>query len=552
MLATGAVYAGPVATDLIIHGGTIYTVDGNRPVVEAVVVAGDRIAYAGSLEHAREMVGPATRAIDLNGKTMIPGFIESHGHLMALGYSLMELNLSTVNNYGEIVALVKAAVAEARPGEWIIGNGWHQDKWSSGPARLVKGFQTHEALSAVSPDNPVLLNHASHHAVQVNAKAMELAGIYANTEIEGGEIIRGHDGKPTGILTENAMQLAFDARSATTAGANQQALGLALAELARNGITSFQDAGANALEIDTYRALLTQDKLTVRLWVMLAGWDTPLINEWMARGPEIDHGPGFLTVRAIKLVADGALGSRGAWLLAPYSDRPGHYGGPRIPMDAVLSMGRRALDRGFQMCVHAIGDRTNREVLDQFEILFKGKHSDARFRIEHAQHLNEADIPRFAQLGVIASMQGIHLSSDRPWAIDRLGLERIEEGMYVWRKLLNAGATITNGTDVPVEPVNPIASFYALVTRKTLVGTPDGGYEPSQKLTRMEALTAYTRDAAYGAFEEDIKGSIEPGKLADFTILSGDPVTVPENALLSLRVEQTIVGGKTVYTRQAP
>ena len=537
------------ADELLVTNGTIYTMDPAHPTVEAVVVSADRIAFAGDLAAAREQAGERARLLDLGGKTLIPGFIESHGHLMALGYSLAELNLTHAQSYAEIVDMVRAAASHMRPGEWIIGNGWHQDKWSQPPEKIVKGFQTHEPLSAASPRNPVLLNHASGHAIQVNAMAMKLAGITRDTGVTGGEVIRADDGEATGILTENAMQLVQDVLPARTPESNRKALARALGELARNGITSFEDAGASRADIETYRALIAGGPPSVRLWVMLAGWEPDLIEEWLARGPEIDHDPNLLTIRAIKLIADGALGSRGAWMLEPYSDRPGHYGSPLIPMQRVLDMSRKALSRGFQMCVHAIGDRTNREVLDQFETAFGGRHSDARFRIEHAQHLDHEDIPRFGQLGVIASMQGIHLSSDRPWAIDRLGMARIEEGTYVWRKLLDAGAIIANGTDVPVEPVNPIASFYALVTRKTLAGTPEGGYEPSQKLTRAEALRAYTRDAAYAAFEEDIKGSIEPGKLADFTVLSGDLMTVPEDQLLALRVERTIVGGRTVFDR---
>ena len=490
------------------------------------------------------------KMLDLAGKTMIPGFIESHGHIMSFGYSLKELDLSGAATYSDMVAQVAAAVATAQPGEWIIGNGWHQSKWVTPPPVEVKGFQTHGLLTEASPDNPVLLNHASGHAVMVNARAMQAAGIDANTVVpEGGEIIKDANGEPTGILTENAMDLAYRALPVKTAADNQQALALALNELARNGITSFQDAGSVQADLDAYRALLAAGKLTSRLWVMLAGWDEALLAEWLKKGPEIDADHDFLTIRAIKLVADGALGSRGAWLLAPYSDRPDWSGSANIPMETVLTVAREALQSGFQLCVHAIGDRANREVLDQFETAFHGQHSDARFRIEHAQHLSAQDIARFAQLGVIASMQGIHLSSDRPWAIDRLGIERIEEGTYVWRKLLDSGAIIINGTDVPVEPVNPIASFYALVTRKTLAGLPEGGYEPSQKLTRLEALRAYTLNAAYGAFEENVKGSIEAGKLADFTILSGDIMTVPENELLAVQIEQTIVGGNTIYLR---
>ena len=536
--------------ELMIFGGPIHTMANGQPEVEAVVVADGRILFAGSREDAQAWTGSNTRMLDLAGKTMIPGFIESHGHIMSFGYSLKELDLSGAATYSDMVSQVAAAVATAQPGEWIIGNGWHQSKWVTPPPVEVKGFQTHGLLSEVSPDNPVLLNHASGHAVMVNARAMQVAGIDANTVVpEGGEVIKDANGEPTGILTENAMDLAYRVVPPHTAAQHQAALSLALTELARNGITSFQDAGSVQADLDAYRALYAQGKLSSRLWVMLAGWDEALLAEWLKKGPEIDADHDFLTIRAIKLVADGALGSRGAWLLKPYSDRPDWSGSASIPMETVLTVAREALQAGFQLCVHAIGDRTNREVLDQFETAFHGQHSDARFRIEHAQHLSAQDIARFAQLGVIASMQGIHLSSDRPWAIDRLGIERIEEGTYVWRKLLDSGAIIINGTDVPVEPVNPIASFYALVTRKTLAGLPENGYEPSQKLTRPEALSAYTLNAAYGAFEENIKGSIEAGKLADFTILSGDIMTVPESELLDVQIEQTIVGGNTTYQR---
>jgi hypothetical protein len=536
--------------ELMIFGGPIHTVTTARPEVEAVVVANGRILFAGSRHDAQEWTDSNTRMLDLAGKTMIPGFIESHGHIMGFGYSLRELDLSGATTYNDIVEQVAAAVAVAEPGEWIIGNGWHQSKWSAPPPVEVKGFQTHGLLSEVSPDNPVLLNHASGHALMVNARAMQLDGINADTVVpEGGEIIKDANGEPTGILSENAMDLGYRALPAKTAADNQEALSLALQELARNGITSFQDAGSVQADLDAYRALYAAGKLTSRLWIMLAGWDEALLAEWLKKGPEIDADKYFLTIRAIKLVADGALGSRGAWLLEPYSDRPDWSGSANIPMEMVLTVAREALQSGFQLCVHAIGERANREVLDQLEIAFEGQHSDARFRIEHAQHLSEQDIPRFAQLGVIASMQGIHLSSDRPWAIDRLGIERIEEGTYVWRKLLDSGAILINGTDVPVEPVNPIASFYALVTRRTLAGLPENGYEPSQKLTRTEALKAYTLSAAYGAFEENLKGSIEAGKLADFTILSADIMTVPESELLGVQVEQTIVGGNSIFQR---
>jgi len=386
---------------------------------------------------------------------------------------------------------------------------------------MVRGFQTHHLLSQVSPDNPVYLTHASGHAGFANAKAMEIAGISRSTLFQGdGEIIKDEQGNPTGIFIEEATSL----------------------------ITQHIPK-----EIQLYKEFLKNNKLKVRLWVMLDGSDAELLQKWFEKGPEIGLGNHFLTIRAIKLYADGALGSRGAWLLEPYSDRPGHYGQAVTPMEKIYQVARQGLQYGFQVCVHAIGDRANREVLNQFERVFKElpeKANDHRFRIEHAQHISARDIPRFAQLGVIASMQGIHLSSDRPWAIHRLGKKRIEEGAYAWQKLLQSGAIIVNGTDVPVEPINPIACFYASVTRKTLDGYPPNGYEPDQKMTREQALRSYTLDAAYGAFEENLKGSIEVGKFADFTVFSQDIMTVPEDKLLETRIVYTIINGEIVY--QAP
>jgi predicted amidohydrolase YtcJ len=283
---------------------------------------------------------------------------------------------------------------------------------------------------------------------------------------------------------------------------------------------------------------------------MLTGTDQQLLNQYFASGPRINK---WLTVRSIKLYSDGALGSRGAWLLQPYSDRMDHYGQPNMIMDSVFTVARRALKAGLQVCTHAIGDRANREVLDRYEQAFKENPEaakDARFRIEHAQHLHPDDIGRFAELGVIPAMQAIHLSSDRPWAIDRLGEQRIIDGAYVWKKLLDSGAIIVNGSDVPVEPINPIASFYASVTRKTLAGQPDSGYEPEQVMSREQALHSYTIDAAYGAFQEKIKGSIETGKLADFTIFSKDIMTAPDEEILKTEVVMTIIGGKVVFEKK--
>lgn len=544
--------------DVVIQGGIIYTVNEEQPVVEAVVVVADTIAFAGSASGAQKWIGDGTEVIDLKGQTMTPGWIEGHGHIMGLGYNELNLDLMDVKSYEELVARVREAVAKAQPGQWIVGRGWHQDKWDTKPEKMVKGFQTHELLSEASPNNPVFLRHASGHAGFANAKAMQLAGVnqlskesLAENSEEGGEIVRDELGNPTGIFNERAQQLITRFIPEATAETDAQALDLAIKACLRNGITGFHDAGASRENIELFKQFRSEGKLNTRLYVMITGWDSPLIYEYFRKGPEIDSAH-LLTVRAVKLNCDGALGSRGAWLLEEYSDRKGFYGMATYPMDSVLKMAREGLKYGFQICAHAIGDRANKEILDRFEVALTENPApgDHRFRIEHAQHLHPSDIPRFARLGVVPAMQAIHLSSDRPWAIQRLGAKRIKEGAYMWQSLLRSGAKIVNGTDVPVEPINPIASFYASVTRKTLKGEPAEGFEPEEKMTRDQALRSYTLDAAFGAFEEKVKGSIEVGKLADFTVLSKDVMRVADEELLSTQVEMTIVGGKVLYQRQ--
>lgn len=544
--------------DLIIKGGTIYTVEEGNPTVEAVAVIGDKIVFAGDLKNLSKYEDENTQVIDLQGKTMTPGFIEGHGHFMGLGYSELNLDLTGVSSYEEMVEKVKEAVTKVQPGQWIVGRGWHQEKWTTKPAKMIKGFPTHQLLSSVSPDNPVFLRHASGHAGFANAKAMQLAGVnqlsvekLGKDLGEGGEIIIDELGNPTGLFNERASGLISQHIPETTEETEQQALELAIAASLRNGITSFHDAGVSRDNIELYRKFKTENKLNTRLFVMLTGFDSELIYEWFRKGPEIDS-TGLLTIRSIKLNCDGALGSRGAWLLEPYSDRPDFSGMATLSMDTVLKISREGLKFGFQICSHAIGDRANKEILDRYEIAFKEKPEvkDHRFRIEHAQHLSQNDIPRFGQLNVIPAMQAIHLSSDRPWAIDRLGEKRIKEGAYMWQSLLKSGAKIVNGTDVPVEPINPIASFFASVARQTLQGEPAGGYEPEEKMTRQQALKSYTIDAAYGAFEENSKGSIAPGKLADFTVFSKDIMTIADDQILSAEISMTIFGGKVLYKNE--
>ncbi len=546
-----------VPADLIIQGGTIYTANEKQPMVEAVAVKADTILFAGTLSEALAFQDDQTTMMDLKGATMTPGFIESHGHIMGVGYNEMNLDLMSVKSYDELVVKVKEAVDKAQPGEWIVGRGWHQDKWDAKPDRMVKGFQTHEKLSAVSPDNPVYLSHASGHAGFANAKAMKMAGVNqlsverVDVQVpEGGEIIRDKMGNPTGIFNERAQGLITKIIPANTLESNTRALELAMDACARNGLTGFHDAGASRDDIELFHQFRDIRKLKTRLYVMMTGRSSELVKEWYARGPEID--PRGVTVRAIKLNCDGALGSRGAWLLEPYSDRTDFSGMATYPMDSVLKRSRDGLKYGFQICSHAIGDRANREILDQYETAFKENpiNADHRYRIEHAQHLHPNDIPRFGKLGVIPAMQAVHLSSDRPWAIERLGEKRIKEGAYMWQSHLKSGERVINGTDEPVEPQTPIASFYASVTRKTLKGDPEGGFESEEKMTREQALRSYTLDAAYGAFEEKVKGSIEVGKLADFTIFSQNIMKVEEAELLKTEIVSTILGGKTVFEKK--
>lgn len=535
--------------DMAFTNAVVYTVEGPSTTAEALASRAGRIVYVGSSEGLASWIGPNTRVIDLAGKTVTPGFIESHAHLRGLGHSLQILQLASLNNYEAMVALVAAAVESTPKGEWILGRGWHQSKWDRVPSPQVKGFQTHHALSAVSPDNPVMLGHASGHAVFVNAKAMELAGITADTVFSGdGEIIKDEHGEPTGILNENAAYLVQKLVADLTMEQRKKQIERGMEESLRWGITSFHDAGVTSGDIEAMQALGREGRLTVRLYPMLSSADPALIEAFMQSGPMISAFDDYLTVRSIKVHADGALGSRGAWLHEDYLDRPGHRGMPTYPMDGVLQLAQRSLERGFQLNVHAIGDRTNTEVLDRFQAALDANPvSDHRFRIEHAQHLRESDIPRFAELGVIAAMQAIHMGSDRPWAIKRLGKERIEAGAYVWQKLLQSGARVINGTDAPVEPISPLASFYASVSRKTLAGEPDGGYEASQRMSRAQALRSYTLDAAFGEFGESVKGSLEVGKYTDLTVFDRDIMTIPENEILSAKIAMTVVGGVVRY-----
>jgi predicted amidohydrolase YtcJ len=546
------------SADLVLRNAKVVTLLPAVPVVQAIAIRGDRIMSIGSEAAVGAWTGPNTRVIDLHGMLVVPGFIEGHGHFTGVGEFRLGLDLREARTWEAIVAQVARAAKEAKPGEWIVGRGWHQSKWDRAPEPNIEGFPLHASLSAVSPDNPVLLSHASGHAAFVNRKAMEAAGIGRGTpNPSGGEVLKDKQGNPTGLLREAAEGLATRAYSEWQAKRSpeerraelRRIIDLATEECLSKGITSFEDAGSPLSTVDVFREMARNNELRLRLWVMLSGSDREL-------GPNLDRyrligeGANHLTVRAIKRYMDGALGSRGAWLLEPYADKPDSSGLNAEDPAEIRKTAELAMAHGYQLCVHAIGDRANRETLDLYEQAFRahpGK-TDLRWRIEHAQHLNAADIPRFGKLGVIAAMQGIHCTSDGPYVVQRLGARRAEEGAYVWQKLMKSGAVVANGTDAPVEDVSPLASFYASVTRKLKDGTL---FYPDQRMTREEALRSYTLNNAYAAFEEKLKGSLEPGKLADITVLSRDILTIPEDQIPATEVAYTIVGGKVVYERAA-
>jgi len=532
--------------DLVLMGGNVVTADDRVVDGTALAARGGRIIAVGTDAEIRHFVGDATEVVELAGRTAIPGFIEGHGHYTGVGRSTLQLNLMDVANWDEVVAMVQAAVAEAEPGELITGRGWHQEKWDRRPEPNVDGIPYHASLSAVSPDNPVLLTHASGHATFANGKALDLSGITrATRDPDGGEIVRDPQGNPIGAFRETASGLLGPARRNSAPVDPRRVILLAQEEAFSKGITSFQDAGSGFETVDLMKEMVDDGSLKIRMWIMLRA-----SNEQLAANLDayrmIGYGDDRLTVRAIKKSIDGALGSHGAWLLEPYDDLPTSSGLETTPVADIDETARLAAEHGFQLCVHAIGDRANRETLDLFERAFVA-HPDLqglRWRVEHAQHLNLDDIPRFAGLGVIASMQGIHATSDGPWVEPKLGAQRAEEGAYVWQKLMQSGAVVTNGTDAPVEDVDPLASYYATVSRMMINGMR---FYPDQRMSRMEALKSYTINSAYAAFEEDLKGSLTPGKVADITVLSGDILTMPEEDLPATRVEMTIVGGEIVY-----
>jgi hypothetical protein len=557
LLAAPGLRAQEAPADLVLRNGKIVTLDERQPVAQALAARGDRILAVGRDDDVAKLIGARTKVIDLKGRFAMPGFIEGHGHFTGLGQAKMVLDLRKARTWDDIVRQVEEAAQKAPAGEWILGRGWHQEKWAAKPEPHVQGYPVHTRLSQVTPRNPVLLTHASGHMSFANALAMRLAGVDAATRNPpGGEVLKDAEGNPTGVFRETAQGLisrahAQQARLRSAADRARDldtAIKLAQDECLAKGVTSFQDAGSSFETIDVFKRLAERGDLKVRLWVMVRAGNDELAQRL---GPYrmISAGDNHLTVRAIKRSIDGALGPHGAWLLEPYDDLRTSTGLNTSSVDSIRETARLALKHDYQLCVHAIGDRANRETLNLFEEAFRESPSprSRRWRVEHAQHLHPDDIPRFAKLGVIASMQGVHCTSDAVFVVPRLGLRRASEGAYVWQSLLQAGALIANGTDAPVEDVDPIACFYASVTRKLATGA---AFFPEQKMTRDQALRSYTAHAAYAAFEEDLKGTLAPGKLADVVVLSQDLLTVPDDKLLDTRVVTTIVGGKVRYQQE--
>lgn len=542
--------------DLVLRNGRVVTVDTAKPEGQAMAVTGGKVTFVGSNAEIARYVGPRTEVIDLAGALAIPGLIEGHGHFLGIGEGKLGLELMPTKSWDEIVAMVGEAAKKARPGQWIVGRGWHQEKWTKTPSPNVEGFPLHASLDAVSPNNPVILTHASGHASFANGLALKLSNVTKDTpNPNGGEILRDKDGNPTGLLRERASGLIRRGAGEPaptpeeSAARNRRVIELADQEVAAKGITSFHDAGTGFGTVDRYKAAIEQGALNTRMYVMVDGSPATLaanLDKYKMIGALDNH----LTVRSIKVHFDGALGSRGAWLLEPYADKPDSSGLNTAPVPDLEATAKLAIEHGYQLNTHAIGDKANRVSLDVYEAAFKNAGKDvaamkaARWRIEHAQHISAADIPRFGAMGVIASMQTVHCTSDALYVLARLGPKRAEEGAYVWQKLMKSGAIINNGTDAPVEDVDPIPNYYAAVTRKTATGMVFYG---DQKMTRMEALKSYTINNAIASFQEATLGSLTPGKLADITVLSKDITTVPDEDIKNAKVLYTIVGGKVVY-----
>ena len=546
--------SGPTA-DLVLMNGNVVTVDPDIPNTTAIAIAGDRIIGVGGDHVIGEFIGDATEVIDLNGQTAIPGFIEGHGHYTSFGGSLLILDFRYAKSFAEIVSMVAESAATTPAGEWIIGRGWHQDKWEEKEDVLVEGLPVHDSLSAATPDHPVMLIHTSGHGVFVNERAMRLVELDETTvPPEGGEIVRDEQGNATGMMREAAQDVF---RSAYSGHQGRRPAGVAEAELRRmitlageeslrHGITSFQDLGTTFAEVDVIKQMADEGALPVRLFMAFEE-DAADMRGRLDDYRMIGYGNNFLTVRTIgEKVLDGALGTHGGWLLEPYADLPRSSGLNVVPVAEIEESARLAIEHDYQMAIQGIGDRAYRELLDIYEAEFKRnpEKTDLRWRIEHAQVIHPDDVARTVELGVIPAVQGIFACSDGPWVEDRLGPERTKERGYIFNTLAEAGLVPTNGTDPPVDEISPIGSFHCSVTRQL----PDGSYfQPQEVYSRERALYSYTMGNAIAAFEEDEKGSLTPGKLADIAVLSQDLLTVSDDEMMNTEITMTIVGGRIRY-----
>jgi predicted amidohydrolase YtcJ len=538
--------------DKILFNATIYTVNPKQPYAEALGIKGNKIIFVGSNSEVKKYSDSKTEKIDCKGQFMMPGLIEGHGHIHGMGASLIDLNLMKAKNWGEIIAMVSAAAKKAKPGDWIIGRGWHQEKWDQVPAKNHLGYPYHDEIDKVTPKNPIMLTHASGHSAYINAKAMELAGIKDNTPSpEGGAVVKDKNGIFVGVLEERAQGLVYQAynnwKNKRTLEEQKslwaESIRLAENECLRYGITSFQDAGSSFEQVAWMKELAENNKLQIRHWLMVREGIQSLEKNSKVF-PIENSGNGHLTVKAIKVSLDGALGSYGAWMLEPYTDRNDFYGQNTFSVDELKKIASFSWKNNLQLCVHAIGDRANREVIDIYtNEIQKNKPKDHRWRVEHAQNVNPADIPRFAKSNIIASMQGIHCTSDAPYVVKRLGEQRASAEAYMWRDFIKAGVLVNNGTDVPVENIDPFANFYSSVTRKLADGS---SFYEGQKMTREEAIYSYTLANAIASFSEKEKGSIEVGKWADIIILDKNILLCQEDEILKINVKKVFVGGKSV------
>lgn len=521
--------------DLVVENAVIYTVDPAKPKASALAVKAGKFVFVGSSEDARRYIGPATRKFDAKGAAIIPGLTDSHVHMRGLGDLLETMDLRGVSSIEEIARRVKAKAADLPAGTWIRGRNWDQTNWGG-------NFPVAADLDSAAPEHPVYLTRVDGHAGWANSRALAAGGITKETkDPAGGQILRDSSGVPTGVLVDRAQGLVSRKIPPLTDAQIEERLARAAKECARLGMTTVHDAGISRAELEAYRRLLAKNQLPVRIYAMIGG-ASELWEDYLKRGPEIGD---RLTVRCIKLVADGAMGSRGAAFFQPYSDDKDNTGLLILQKDYITAVAKDAVEKGFQVATHAIGDRANRTVLDAYGEVLNGQN-DKRFRIEHAQVVSLADFALYAKYSVIASLQSTHATSDMRWAADRLGPDRLL-GAWAPRRFLNAGVRIANGSDFPVEDPNPFWGLYAAITRQDHTGNPPGGFLPDQKLTRAESLKSWTLDPAYAAFQEKEKGSIAPGKAADFLILNKDVMQVAEKEILTALPVITVLGGEVVY-----